>query len=242
LTGIEPAIQYGVMAFCRLFNSTLFLKYMAAISGAALFGFTIIHMLGNLQAFQSPEKINAYAYMLQSNLVVLWGFRLGLLAMVLLHLYSVITLTIRNRAARPQGYLEKKALGATLASRSMAVSGTILLAFIIFHLLHFTVQAVYPEYKTLETTIPHVDGPVHDVHAMIVEGFRNPVITGFYILSMALLCLHLSHGVQSMFRSLGLSGGAWAVGQLWGARIFAAVLFVGFASVPAAVYIGIIGH
>jgi succinate dehydrogenase / fumarate reductase, cytochrome b subunit len=230
------------MALCRLFNSTLFLKYMAAISGAALFGFTIIHMLGNLQAFQAPEKINAYAYLLQSNLVVLWGFRAGLLAMVVLHLYSVITLTIRNRAARPKGYLEKKALGATLASRSMAVSGTILLAFIIFHLLHFTVQSVNPEYKTLETTIPHVDGSVHDVHAMIVKGFSNPVITGFYILSMALLCLHLSHGVQSMFRSLGLSGGAWAVGQMWGARIFAAILFVGFASVPAAVYIGVIGH
>ncbi len=203
-----------------------------AFTGVLLFGFVIIHMLGNWQVFAGAEALNDYAQLIQSKAFVLWGFRLGLLAVVALHLWAAITLTIANRAAAPEKYAESKTLGTTWASRSMTLSGCIVLGFIIFHLLHFTVRTVpgTPEYFQQD-----LKGR-HDVYAMVVHAFQNPWLVGIYVVGVGLLSLHLSHGLQSMFRSLGWSDKRYLPLQMNLARIFAGLIFVGMSGVPLAIF------
>jgi succinate dehydrogenase / fumarate reductase cytochrome b subunit len=217
----------------RFFHSTVGLKFVMAVTGALLFLFLIAHMTGNWLIFAGSDAMNSYAFFLKSKPAVLWGFRLGLLVVVALHIYSAITLTIRNRAARPRDYEQKDAAGASLASRTMMVSGIIVLAFIIFHLLHFTVGWIQPEYFALR------DEERHDVFGMVVNGFRVPWVAGIYIGSMALVGFHLSHGLMSMFRSLGLSSPAYRRAQELFAMVFAAFIFVGMAVIPAAIVFGL---
>jgi succinate dehydrogenase / fumarate reductase, cytochrome b subunit len=224
--------------------STIGLKIIMAVTGAGLFAFTIIHMLGNLTIFIPGDALNQYAHKLQTlPLPILWGFRLGLLLFVGVHIWAVILLVRRNRAAKPKGYTEKKSLGTTLASRSMAVSGTILLAFIIFHILHFTVKAPpFTHYKEMTTEIV-VGGEKHlvpDVYNIVIKGFQQPAIATFYIIAVGLLAIHLSHGAQSMFRSIGLGNGHTFASQTLFARGFALIIFLGMAAVPTSVLLGLI--
>src|SRR5262245_16240075 len=123
----------------RVWQSTLGKKYIMAVTGAALFVFAVGHLLGNLQVFGAPELINTYAHFLKSKPTLLWGARLGLLACVGLHIAAAVTLAALNRKARPQGYAGGSAYGSTAASRYMLVSGLVILAFVVYHLAHFTV-------------------------------------------------------------------------------------------------------
>jgi succinate dehydrogenase / fumarate reductase cytochrome b subunit len=222
------------------FGSSLGKKYIMAVTGAAMFGFVIAHMLGNLQVFLGPEAINDYGYFLQSKPELIWPARIGLLLMVLLHIWAAIKLTAENRAARPKGYAEFKIVAASFASRTMFVSGILLLAFIVYHLLHFTVQVpainmTGKSFLTLEDAKHH-----HDVYRMMVLGFQQPLVSVFYVISMAVLSLHLSHGVASMFQSLGWKN------RLYGkfidrfALFSAGALIVGYSAIPLAVLGGLI--
>src|SRR4051812_2201809 len=170
-----------------MFDSSLGKKYIMAITGLVMLGFVILHMLGNLQVFLGPESINAYGYFLQSKPELVWAARAGLLVMVLLHIWAAIKLSAENRAARPKNYGYFKVVAASYASRTMLVSGLILLAFIIYHLLHFTVQVqginlAHTNFITLEDAKHR-----HDIYNMIVIGFSQPVVAIFYIISMGLL-------------------------------------------------------
>jgi succinate dehydrogenase / fumarate reductase cytochrome b subunit len=223
-----------------LFGSSLGKKYIMAVSGLAMFGFVIVHMLGNLQVFLGPESINAYGYFLQSKPELVWAARAGLLVMVLLHIWAAIKLSAENRAARPKNYGYFKVVAASYASRTMLVSGLILLAFIIYHLLHFTVQVqginlAHTNFITLEDAKHR-----HDIYNMIVIGFSQPVVAIFYIISMGLLSLHLSHGVSSMFQSLGWKNRKYAVLIDRFALITAGVLLVGYSVIPLAVLTGLL--
>jgi succinate dehydrogenase / fumarate reductase cytochrome b subunit len=228
-----------------------------ALTGLILVGFAIGHMLGNLQMFLHPDWINEYAYKLHHlPYGLLWVVRIVLLIAVVLHIWTAVLLVIDNRRARPQQYVVKQHLQATFASRTMRYSGLILLAFIVFHLLHFTVQSVHPEFKDLKTelagvgTMHHVydklqvmgKTQVHDVYSMVAHGFSTQFwyVSAFYILSMALLCLHLRHGVSSMFQSLGLRNQLWRRRLDAVALVIALALFFGFASIPVATMAGII--
>ncbi|NDV62247.1 succinate dehydrogenase cytochrome b subunit [Puniceicoccales bacterium CK1056] len=237
--------------------SSLGKKYIMALSGLVLVGFVIGHMVGNLQMFLHPDWINEYAYKLQ-NLPygLLWVVRLVLLVCVIAHIVTAILLVVENKRARPAGYVEKAHLQASFASRTMRYSGTILLVFIVFHIMHFTVQNIHPEFKELETqlegvgTMHHVNDKltaigkthVHDVYSMVVHGFgpRFWYVSVFYIISMALLCFHLMHGISSMFQSLGLRNAAWRVRLDRIALALAIVVFIGFASIPVASLTGIL--
>lgn len=227
------------MPLIKFLRSTVGLKIIMGLTGAALFAFTVIHMVGNLQLFLGREAINNYAQMLHASDEVIWGFRLGLGAVAVLHIIAAVTLTIRNRAARgSEAYAEYAAPGASLASRTMAVSGVIIAAFIVFHLLHFTTQSIYPEFKDL--TEIHKGVERHDVYAMVIQGFSVPWVSAFYIISVALVSFHLSHGVASCFRSLGLTNPAYRrVQELFGLA-FAVIIFVGMAAVPASVLLGLV--
>src|SRR5262249_17295789 len=157
-----------------------------AITGLALFVFVIGHMAGNLQIFLGREVINKYAAFLKSMPGLLWTARVSLLALVIMHITAALQLVSANSDARPQKYATGKPVAASYASRTIFVSGLVIFAFIIYHLMHFTLGVTNPELISLKDPI---DPLHHDVYGMMVRGFSNPFVSGFYILAMALLCL-----------------------------------------------------
>ena len=239
----------------NLLNSSLGKKFIMAATGFALFLFVIGHLLGNLQIFLGPETLNAYGEFLQSKPALVWTARIGLLVLVLLHIWSAVKLSVENKAARPMGYAGNPTPPvASYASRTMLMSGLIIAAFIIYHLLHFTakVPAVNlikdPETRDFKTLIAYYPDhpdlfPVErgqDVYRMMVAGFRVRLVSGFYILAMSLLCLHLSHGVSAMFQSLGLKNRSCGPLIENIAGVAAWVIFLGYVSIPVAVLAGIV--
>jgi len=222
----------------NLIKSSLGRKYIMAVSGAALWVFVIGHLLGNLQIFLGSEQINAYGHFLQTRPEILWPARLGLLAMVALHIWSAVTLSKENKAARPVPYAHWNATVASYASRTMLMSGLIIAGFVIYHLLHFTVQTKSINF-TGQDFGRFLDAKGrHDVYRMMIRGFSSPLVSGFYVVSMGLLCLHLSHGAGAMFQSVGWKN------QVYGpmidrfAKIAAWLIFLGYSSIPVAVLLG----
>ena len=221
----------NIAAFHR---SSVGRKMIVAATGVILILFVIGHLLGNLQIFLGPEWINSYAEHLRDLGPLLWVIRVFLLLVVLAHIYYTIRLAIENRRARPERYRRKDIVQATLASRSMVLSGLILISFIIYHLLHFSVRTTDPRFSVLpKDPLGH-----YDVYSMMILGFSNPLVSGFYILSMFLLALHLSHGASSFFQSLGLNNQKLAPRLAFAGRVFAWLLFIGYSSIPAAVLLG----
>ena len=168
------------------------LKAVMALTGIVLYGFVFVHMVGNLQLYQGPEKINAYAAFLKSVPPLLWGTRVTLLAAVLLHGLAAFTLWRRNLAARPVGYDRQDFQKAGVTSRTMYWTGPVIGLFVVYHLLHLTVGTAHPSFD-------HVK-----VYDNIVIGFSNVWVSGFYVLAMVALGFHLFHGGFSLFQTLGL--------------------------------------
>ena len=211
-----------------------------AVSGFALFAFAVGHMLGNLQVFLGPDQINAYGHFLQSTPELLWSARTGLLVMVGLHIYAAVTLSLENKAARPIPYGDYQPVAASYASRTMLMSGLIVAAFIIYHLLHYTVQ-VQAVNLTGQDFVPlHDDKGRHDIYRMIVIGFSNRWVSLFYLIGVGLLSMHLSHGASSMFQSIGLKSRPYGPWMDRLAPLGAILLFLGYASIPLAVLTGIL--
>jgi succinate dehydrogenase / fumarate reductase, cytochrome b subunit len=217
----------------RAYRSSLGKKYVMAISGLALFLFVIAHMVGNLQIFLGRNAINAYAEFLKSKPGLLWSARIALLALVILHITAALQLVSENNDARPVKYTEGKPTGASFASRTIFVSGLVIFAFIIYHLMHFTFGVTNPDFLSLKDPADPLGR--HDVYQMMISGFSNPWVSAFYIISMALLCLHLSHGVSSMFQSLGIRNKSNVRAIHRAARIAAIVIFIGNVSIVVAV-------
>jgi succinate dehydrogenase / fumarate reductase cytochrome b subunit len=226
-----------------IWRSSLGKKYVMALTGAALLVFVTGHLVGNLQVFGSPDLINGYAHFLKSKPGLLWGARLGLLGCVGLHIAAAVTLLARNRAARPEGYAGGAAYGSTVASRTMPISGSVILAFVIYHLLHFT--ALQPgvngvgDFSRLQTTLN--GEPVPDVYAMMILGFQVWWVALFYLIAQALLFMHLGHGVASMFQSLGFRDHVWWPRIQALAKVVSVALFLGYASIPVAILAGGLG-
>lgn len=207
---------------------------IVAVTGVILILFIIGHLLGNLQVYLGPEWMNSYAQHLRDLGVLLWAARIGLLVAVLLHIWFTIQLNIDNKRARPEAYRKKEHTKATFASRHMVMSGLIILAFVIYHLAHFTWQIADPRFRMLR---PDALGR-HDVYSMLVLGFQNPIVSAFYIIAMFLLFLHLAHGASSFFQSLGLNSKRLTPRLAFWARVFAWLVFLGFASMPIACLLG----
>ena len=165
----------------RFWQTTVGKKAIMAVTGFILFGFLCGHLLGNLQIFLPPEKINHYAALLKSLPALLWGTRITLLVSIALHIWSSFELWLLQRSARPIGYVRKVNLHSTYASRTMLWSGPIIAAFVIFHLLHFTFGVVHPGGAFDE----------HNVYNNVVTGFQYWPVSLFYIVAMILLCYHL---------------------------------------------------
>jgi succinate dehydrogenase / fumarate reductase cytochrome b subunit len=221
--------------FQALLDSSVGSKIIVALTGIGLVLFVIFHMIGNLKMFQGWEAVNGYAYFLKHDLgLLIWIARGGLLAIFILHLGLAIRLYFRSRAARPIAYQYPGSVQATVASRTMIWSGIVIGLFTLFHLAHFTfgwvkevetAPGVYTNYLELRDPKGH-----HDVYSMVVAGFRNPVIAALYVIAQIALFLHLSHGIQSSFQTLGLKN-----------RRFAAAIRVFGLAVAATILVGNVG-
>ena len=211
-------------------GSSIGRKVIMAVTGGILFGFVLVHMIGNLQVYLGPEALNHYGVFLRQFLhgAGIWIARAVLLTAVLLHIWSATSLTLESRRARPEGYREQKWKESTYASRTMRWGGVILLLFVIYHLLHMTTGAVHPSF---------IEG---DVYHNFVAGFRSVPVCLFYILAMLALGFHLRHGVWSMFQTLGVSHPRYIRMAHVGAWIFAAIIVIGNISFPLAVLAGIV--
>lgn len=212
----------------RFYESTIGKKAIMAVSGFVLFGFLIAHMLGNLQVFLGRAVMNHYAESLRANMALLWAARIILLVMVALHIWASVALALLKKEARPVGYVKGGNVQASYASRTMMWSGPIILAFVIFHLLHLTTGTVHPEFVEL------------DAYDNVVNGFLVIPVSIFYIIAMVLVGLHLSHGIWSMFQSLGFSHPRYTPMIKTFAAVFSWILIAGFISVPIAVLTGLV--
>lgn len=225
----------------RFYQSSIGKKTLVALTGAMLVLFVLGHMIGNLLIFVGKDAINEYGHFLQTvgHGMGVWVARIGLLAAVLIHIVATIQLTKANRAAREQRYGVEATQCASRSSRFMIWSGLTILAFIVYHLLHFTAHAGnnYGSYMTM------LDGhEVHDVYKMVIAGFSWAPASVFYIVAMAMLCSHLSHGVSSLFQTLGVvTNKNWPIFVLLG-RAFALVVLVGNCSIPIAIWLCGYGH
>jgi len=222
-----------------LFKSSLGKKFVMAATGAVLFLFVVGHLVGNLQVFLGPEAINRYGHFLQSNPGMIWVVRCGLIMLLGLHVWSAVMVSLENKAARPVAYAVDPAdPAASYASRTMLMSGLVVAAFIIYHLLHYTVQVPALNLTGKDFIELHDEQGRHDLYAMVILGFRQPLVSGFYIVAMGLLCLHLGHGLGAMFQSLGLKTHYWAAAIDNFAKIVAWMIFLGYVSIPIAVLCG----
>jgi len=204
-----------------------------AVTGVILFGYVLGHLIGNLQIYlPDTQQINDYAHFLHAHGVLLWAVRALLFASVILHITASVQLWRLKQKARPEAYVKKDDVPASYAARTMIWSGPIIAAFVIFHVLHLTVGGVLPLH-----TLP--DGDM-DVRANVIGGFQNPAVAIFYIVAMALLCMHLYHGLWSMFQSLGVNHPRYTPIIKKFAAAFAWFVAIGNISIPVAVLTGVL--
>src|SRR5882757_6396159 len=210
--------------------STVGKKIVMAVTGIILFAFVIGHLLGNLQVFEGPAKLNAYGAFLHNIGEFLWPVRIILLIAVTLHIVATVQLALRKKRARPVGYSVKKAISSSYASRTMYWSGPIVLAFVIFHLLHLTAGYIHPGAAFIEG----------DVYHNVVAGFQVWWVSVWYIFSIILLGLHLRHGIWSMFQSLGMNHPRHTPILKSAAWMIALVIVLGYISIPISVMLGVV--
>jgi succinate dehydrogenase cytochrome b subunit len=232
----SPSTKSRVNIFAAFYRSSVGKKMIVAVTGIVLLLFVIGHLLGNLQIFLGPDWINGYSQHLRDLGPLLWIIRLFLLAAVVVHIYVTIQLAIENRRARPEPYVDREYVKATFASRHMVMSGLIVLAFIVYHIAHFTVRVTDPRFGLLKADpLGH-----YDVYSMMVYGFQNYYVSGFYVIGLFLLALHLSHGSSSFLQSLGFNDKKLTPRLALGGRIVAWLLFLGYTAIPIAILLGFV--
>jgi succinate dehydrogenase / fumarate reductase cytochrome b subunit len=209
-------------------KSSIGRKIIVALTGLALVLFLAGHLSGNFLIFAGEEAFNDYAEFLHSFLhgAGVWIARLGLLVCFFVHIWFTVLLTKENKAARPK-YAHNATVQAPKSSRIMIWSGLTIIAFVIFHILHFTVRTD-AELATIGEISPW---------EMVIVGFQNPLVVIFYLISMTLLCSHLSHGVGSIFQTLGLRSKKTAGPIKFISKAYAAVIYLGFISIPIAILV-----
>lgn len=204
-------------------------KFLVALTGLSLVGFLIIHLAGNLLLLLGPDHFNDYSHALISNPLVIPA-ELGLIALLLLHMFKALRHVAQGKAARPQAYTRKTWAGGpsrkTWASTTMAISGIILLAFLISHIATFKYGPYY--------TVPETN--VRDLSLLVIEVFKSPAMVIFYVVAMGVIGMHLRHGISSAFQSLGLMAPGWTSFILSAGLGLAVILAGGFALIPVWVY------
>lgn len=211
--------------------STLVQKVTMAITGIVLVVFVLGHVLGNLLVFRGPAALDGYAAALRHRPALLWSARAVLLAAFVLHVAVAASLTRTDRAARPLGNARVRRRAATVASRTIRVTGVAVLAFVAFHVLHLTTGTVRP-----------APFAVADVYGNVVRGFRVPWVVAVYLAAMVALGLHLWHGTWALVRTLGLARLRSNPQRRRLASLVAVGVWAGFTAIPLAVAAGVLGR
>ena len=217
------------------YQSSIGKKWVVALTGVVLILYVLGHLAGNLQIYIGQDRINNYAEFLHNMGPVLWLIRIFLLACFVIHIVATIQLTIQNREAKPQKYAVPGYQASTPASRTMIISGLIVLCFVIYHLLHFTLNVTNPGYRDLRDSLGR-----HDVYNMMIIGFRHPLISLVYAVGLFLLCMHLSHGFASVTQTLGIDNRKIARGISTGGVTLAWLVFLGYVSIPVTILLGLV--
>jgi succinate dehydrogenase / fumarate reductase, cytochrome b subunit len=207
-----------------LHQTTIGKKVIMAVSGGVIVGFVVVHFLGNLNLYLGPEAMNGYAEKLQSLPPLVWGTRLVLLVAFGAHISSALALWNRNLKARGSRYKKRKDLATDYAARTMYWSGPILLLFVVYHLLHFTILPAHPG----------------DVYRNVIEGFQHPLIAGVYITGNVALGFHLFHGIYSAFQTLGANHPRYNSYRRDASVAISAAITIGNLSFPISVLAGLV--
>ena len=216
-----------------MWKTSLDRKTVMAVSGLFLIGFLIAHLLGNLQIFLGQEWLNSYAQHLEDLPLLVIPVNAILLAAFLAHVSTAVLLSAQNRAARPITYAYKKTVQATLASRTLPITGLVIFLFVVYHLLHYTWGVAHPQYFHLTDAKGR-----HDVYSMVVLGFQNAPISAVYVTALLVLSVHVGHGASSFLQTLGLTPrGAQKKFRLAG-QLFGWLLFFAYAAIPVSVLAG----
>jgi succinate dehydrogenase / fumarate reductase cytochrome b subunit len=207
-----------------------------AITGLLMVLFVVGHLLGNLSIFAGPDGINAYADKLHALGPVVWTTRIVMGIAVILHTVLAIQITMENSAAKPDKYAVSRSLRATFASKTMIWTGVILGAFVVYHLLHFTFR-VTPNLVLQEDAANRFD-----VFAMVTNSFRSASIVLLYVIAMISLFLHLTHGIQSTFQTLGLSNGKLLPQYGLAGKVLSGIFLIGYGAIPVLILVGILAY
>lgn len=213
----------------QLLTSSVGRKILMAITGQLMVLFVVVHLLGNSSIFVGPDGINAYAKHLHDLGPLVWVFRLVMLALLSVHVLFGIQLTLENSAANPQGYAVNNKLKATFASENMIWTGLLLLAFIVYHILQFTAR-VTPDIVQGVDTMGR-----YDVFTMVISSFQHGIIAVIYVAAMIALFLHLSHGIQSFFQTMGWNTDKTQCTISAIGKAVAFILLAGYAVIPISI-------
>jgi succinate dehydrogenase / fumarate reductase cytochrome b subunit len=218
-------------ATVTLRDTTIGKKMMMAVSGLVLFGFSIVHMLGNMQIFVGREAINSYHVLLYGLPTLLWSARIVLLAALVAHVVSAYQLTVINKRARPLGYARSHHAATSYAARTMVVSGVLLFLYLLHHIAHMTLGYT----RGLGYAHDHVD-----VYANLVQSYRMPWMALISVVAALVFGSHVRHGAWSTFQSLGVSYRRYDTALRGAAVGIAAFVTLGYVSVPLAVMFGFV--
>lgn len=217
----------------RLLSDSVGRKVVMAVSGLLMVLFVIGHLLGNLTIFAGADGINTYAQKLHALPPLVWGTRIVMALAVLLHVYLGIQVTTENSAAKPDKYAVSNSLRATFSSKTMIWTGAIIGLFVLWHLAQFT-------FHWTPDIVVASDGDRLDVFTMVVTSLGKGFIGAMYVVAVISLFLHLAHGIQSSFQSLGLSNAFLLPRYTAAGKVLSGIFFVGFASIPVAILFGIL--
>lgn len=215
------------VATLNFLSTSIGKKVTMAISGFIVFGFLVGHMIGNLQVFLGPEKLNAYADLLKSMGGMLWFFRGFMALAIIVHIISAMLVTLQSWSARPTKYKVQRYRETTYAARTMWWGGPIILLFLLYHLGHLTIGNAHHDFTP-------------NVYNNVVTGFQIGWVSGVYIVTMVIIGLHLYHGLWSMFQTMGANHPTWNDWRRIFAVVFALIITVGNCSIPVAVLAGMI--
>ena len=221
--------------FGDFYKSAVGKKAVMAVSGIILFGFVLVHMIGNLKLYEGPQVLNNYAGFLRSvgspaipPSGLLWLARSILLAAVLLHMWAAWQVTRMSQKARPIAYSRRGVVQASYASRTMRWGGVIILLFVVYHLLDLTFGTLNPAYR---------EG---DVFHNVVASFSVWWVAAFYVVAQVALGFHLYHGLWSMFQTLGIHQPKYTAAYKKLALVIALLIVLGYISIPISVLLGLV--
>ena len=219
----------------RFWESSVGRKVLISVTGLMMVLFVVLHMLGNSTIYFN--WLNAYSEHLHALPALIWAYRVFMLAVLSVHVFFGLQLALENNEAKPLAYVCKRNLQATFASKNMIWTGTIIAIYLVYHLLHFTVQVINPEFSASQNADALGRS---DVYKMVVLNFQNLFISLSYIFAMTALALHLTHGLQSLFQTLGLNNEKTMPLIIKAGAITAIILSLGYISIPVFVLTGVL--